>query len=94
MDCPLKNDHKIDLGQTLVLPQKISVIVRSVKNGRLKDRIESVWLVGQENSSDGYKIVMREADRQFGLASPGFSNDKHLVLAGWYGGLKSTFLSM
>ncbi|MGC1423849.1 MAG: hypothetical protein WA354_06825 [Terracidiphilus sp.] len=93
-DPACQNDHGIKLGQTLLVPQKISVIVRLVNNGRLKDLNEDVWLVGQESATDGYRIVMRERNRQFGLASSGFRGDKHLVLTGWYGGLKSAFLSM
>jgi hypothetical protein len=60
----------------------------------LKDRIQDVWLVGKENANDGYRIVVREEDSQFGLASPGFGNDKHLILTGWYGSLKAAFLAM
>jgi len=53
-----------------------------------------VWVVGQENSSNGYKIIMRDDGEQFGLASVGFPNDKHLILDGWYGSLLSAFLAM
>ncbi len=88
------NDHRISLKQALVSPQKMPVIVRAVRNDRVKDELQEVWLIGQEESSDGYRIVMREDGLQFGLASKGFPTDKHLVLTGWYGGLKSAFLSM
>jgi len=88
------NDHGINLEQALVAPQRISVIARQVKDGRMNDDTLNVWLVGQENPTDGYRIVMREDGSQFGLASSGFPNDEYLVLAGWYGDLVSTFLSM
>lgn len=88
------NDHKISLEQVIVLPQRISVIERTVRRGRAKDQVEDVWLVGQENADDGYRIVMRDGGLQFGLAVKGFSTDKHLFLTGWYGGLKSAFLAM
>ena len=91
----LVNDHKISLKEALIAPQKITVIVRDVKKGKpIKDKEEEVWLVGRENAGDGYRIVMREKDSQFGLASPGYAQDRHLILTGWYGSLKSAFLSM
>jgi hypothetical protein len=52
------NDHRISLKQSLVTPQRISVIARQVADGRLQDQTLNVWLVGQEDSSDGYKIIM------------------------------------
>ncbi len=39
------------------------------------------WLVGQEDSADGYKIAVRDDAKQFGLASVGFAVDKHLVFS-------------
>jgi hypothetical protein len=93
-DLGCTNDHRLTLKEVLVAPQKISITIRTVQKGRAKDQNEEVWLVGQEDSGDGYKIVMREDGSQFGLASKGFPSDKYLVLAGWYGGLKSAFLSM
>ena len=93
-DLTRTNDHGITLKQAFVSPQRITVIVRIVKNGRIKQQTENVWLVGQENAVDGYRIVMHERDCQFGLVSPGFPSDKHLVLTGWYGSLKSAFLGM
>jgi hypothetical protein len=89
-----KNDHRISLEQALVAPQRISVISRLVKDGRTQDQRLTVWLVGQEHSSDGYKIIMHDDGLQFGLASSGFPTDKHLVFVGWYGNLVSAFLSM
>lgn len=88
------NAHRISLSRALVPPQRISVIARTVKGGRLKDQRFEVWLVGQESSSDGYKIIMRDDELEFGLASNGFPADRHLVLGGWHGDLMSAFLSM
>ena len=88
------NDHGISLEQALVPPQKISVIARLVKGGQVEDEVLDVWLVGQERSSDGYRIIMRDDGLQFGLASCGLPADKHLVLVGWYGNLESAFVSM
>ena len=88
------NAHGISLEQALVPPQQISVIVRLVREGTIRDRKLTVWLVGQERAADGYKIIMRDDGLQFGLASPGFPADPHLVLDGWYGDLESAFLSM
>jgi hypothetical protein len=94
IDLELTNDHWITLKQALVPPQKITVIERTVRNGKLKDREMHAWLVGQEDSSDGYKVIMREDGLQFGLASKGFPADKFLILIGWYGNLVSAFLAM
>jgi hypothetical protein len=88
------NGHRISLEQALVTPQRIPVIARQVADGRLKDQTLNVWLVGREDSSDGYKIIMRDDGLQFGLASSGFPNDKDPILVGWYGSLLSAFLSM
>lgn len=88
------NDHGITLNDALVPPQRISIIERTVEKGRLKDKVLSVWLVGQERSADGYRIVMREDGPVFGLASTGFPTDKHPVLVGWYGDLISAFAGM
>jgi hypothetical protein len=89
-----KNDHGIILGQTLVLPKRSRVIVRTVRDGRVVDEEEAVWLVGSEPSEDGYRIVMREDGLQFGLASSGFHGDEYPILVGWYGSLTSAFLAM
>jgi hypothetical protein len=88
------NDHRISLEQALVTPQRISIIARQVADGRLRDQTINVWPVGREDSSDGYKIIMRDDGLQFGLASSGFPNDKDPILAGWYGSLLSAFPSM
>jgi hypothetical protein len=89
-----ENLHEISLGQALVPPQWITVIVRTVRDGRVSDAQEFVWLIGKEKSVGGYSIVMREDGLQFGLASRGFPADDHPVLCGWYGGLLSAFLAM
>ena len=89
-----ENHHNIALGHALVDPQRISIIVRTVRDGKVRDREETVWLVGSGPRLDGYKIVMREDGMQYGLASPGFPIDKHPILCGWYGGLLSAFVSM
>jgi len=88
------NDHRISLKQALIPPQKISVIARLVERGKVKDQTVNVWLVGQESSGDGYRIIMREDGSAFGLASGGFPTDKHLMLVGWYGDLVSAFVNM
>ena len=88
------NAHRIKLEQAIISPQRIPLIFRTVVDGRVKDLTLNVWLVGQEGIADGYKIVMREDGKQFGLASVGFAHDKHLILVGWYGTLLSAFLAM
>ena len=88
------NAHRIELGQAITTPQRISLIFRTVADGRVKDVVLNAWLVGQEGITDGYKIVMRDDGKQFGLASVGFPKDEHLVLVGWYGTLLSAFLAM
>jgi len=94
LDLELTNDHGITLKQALVPPQKITIIDRLVRNGRLKDRQLDVWLVGQKNAPDGYRIIMGEDGLKFGLAANGFPTDGFLILTGWYGNLVSTFLAM
>jgi hypothetical protein len=89
-----KKHHK-ELKQLLIPPRKIPLMIRNVVDGRVKEQIINVWLVGREGDDDGYSIVMREDGEQFGLASTGFPNDKHLILTGWYGGtLPCAFLNM
>jgi hypothetical protein len=88
------NAHQLKLEQAIVSPQKIPLVFRTVLDGCVKDETLHVWLVGQEGTPDGYKIVMREDGKQFGLASGGFAHDKHLILVGWYGTLMSAFLAM
>ena len=88
------NSHRIELGQAIVPPKRTTVIWRKVKDGLVKDEDLDVWLVGQEDCADGYKIILRDDGSQFGLASVGFPHDKHLILVGWYGSLLSAFMAM
>ena len=88
------NDHRITLEDALVAPRMISVIDRRLKDGHMKDENLRVWLVGQENWTDGYKIILRDDASKFGLASTGFPHDKFPILVGWYGDLLTTFLGM
>ena len=88
------NDHHITLKDALVLPHTISVIVRQVKDGHIRDETSTVWLVGQENVPEGYKIILRSDGSQFGLASKGFPHDKAPIVVGWYGDLLTAFLGM
>ncbi len=90
----IPNDHEITLGSALVKPERITIIVRTVRNEAVSDEEEIVWLVGKEPGADGYMIVMREDGMHFGLTSPGFPTDKHPILCGWYGDLITTFMSM
>ncbi len=87
-------NHGMRLKQALIMPRRISVIFRRVELGQLRDEMLEVWLVGEEKSEDGYKIIMRDDGSQFGLASSGFPADKCPVLVGWYGSLLSAFLGM
>src|SRR4051794_19534006 len=81
------NLHQVDLRRALVRPRKITVIERNVRNGKVRDRTLGVWLVLVEHPEpeEGYRIVMKENEPIFGLASDGFSEDEQLVLCGWYG---------
>ncbi len=88
------NEHRITFANALVPPKTLTVILRTKKNGRLRDEKLHVWLVGQESSPDGYKIIVRDDGQQFGLASTGFASDKHLILVGRYGSLLSAFKAM
>jgi len=87
-------NHSIALKDALVAPRLISVIARDVRNGRVKDKNLTVWLVGQEKRPDGYTIILRDDGLQFGLASKGFPHDEAPILVGWYGNLLTTFLGM
>jgi hypothetical protein len=86
--------HGIKLQQALISPRRISLIFRNVVDGKVEDETLDAWLVGQEGTADGYRIVMREDGKQFGLAMEGFPHDEHLVLVGWYGSLLSAFIGM
>jgi hypothetical protein len=81
-DWSVTNHHHVDLRRALVQPRKITVIERTVKDGKLRDRTISVWLVLVERSEpeDGYRIVMKENEPVFGLTSEGFPRDEYFVL--------------
>ena len=95
-DWAATNHHHVDLRRALVQPRKITIIERPVRNGKLQDRTVVVWLVLVERADQdqGYRIVMKENEAVFGLASKGFPEDKHLVLCGWYGDFMTTFHGM
>jgi hypothetical protein len=95
-DWAVTNHHNVDLRRSLVQPRKISVIERSAKDGKFRDRILTVWMVLVElpETEEGYRIVMKEDEAMFGLVSEGFAKDEHLVLCGWYGDFMTTFLGM
>jgi hypothetical protein len=90
------NAHGIDLRKALVAPERITVIERVVHEGKTHDRLADVWLVLVEDpdSGAGYRIVAAEDGSTFGLATEGFSSDKHLVLCGWYGDFTTAFRGM
>src|SRR6516162_10888680 len=95
-DWTVTNHHHVDLRRALVQPRKITVIERTVRNGKIRDRTVAVWLVLVErvDQEEGYRIVMKENEPMFGLASAGFPEDEHLVLCGWYGDFMATFQGM
>lgn len=95
-DWAVTNHHHVDLRRALVKPRKITVIEHTVRNGKLRDQTVVVWLVLVErpDQEEGYRIVMKENEALFGLASEGFSEDEHLVLCGWYGDFMTTFQGM
>src|SRR5579885_858561 len=41
----LPNSHRVDLDRCLLWPTRIQVINRLVRDGRLEDLVETVWLV-------------------------------------------------
>lgn len=84
----------MELGEILVVPEQIHVIARAVRDGKVEEDVIPVWLVARESSSGGYSVVMRSDGSEFGLASPGFPSDRHLILCAWYGDLVSAFASM
>ena len=90
----IPNDHEITLGSALVEPERITIIVRTVRNGVISDEKETVWLVGRGPDPDGYMILMRDDGMQFGLASRGFPKDKYPILCGLYGDLMTRFMGM
>jgi hypothetical protein len=92
----LPNSHGVELDRCRVKPAEIQVINRAVREGKLTDSIETVWLVLKENpcQNDGYLIVFSEERAMFGLASVGFASDQHPVICGYYGDFPTTLASM
>jgi hypothetical protein len=90
------NAHGVDLRETLVAPSPITVVERSIRNGRPHDCLVDAWLVLIEDPKAGteYRIVATPDGTMFGLASEGFPSDSHLVLCGWYGDFLTTFRGM
>jgi hypothetical protein len=90
------NLHHVDLMRAIVPPRRLSVIERSVKDGKVHDQLVDVWLVLVENpdTGRGYRIVFQECGARFALACDGFPSDKHLVVSGWYPDSTSAFLGM
>lgn len=62
------------------------MILRLVRNGKIKDSIVDVWIVLRERpEGDGYTIFYDDARDQFGLASSGPPDDEHPIIFGYYG---------
>lgn len=66
------NDHRITLGDALVAPRMISVIVRQVKNGLVKDENLSVWLVVKKTGLTGTRLSSATTDCSLVLRLMGF----------------------
>jgi hypothetical protein len=89
------NHHGVNLRKSLVMPRKVQMINRIVKDGAIKDSIVEVWIVLEEHpGEDGYTIFFDEDDHDFGLASKGFPADQHLVICGYYGDFWTTLKGM
>ena len=71
------------------------MILRLVRNGKIKDSTVVVWIVLRElPDGDGYIIFYDDDRDQFGLASNGFPDDRHPVICGYYGDFWNTFKGM
>lgn len=89
------NSHRVNLRSAIVTPSRITMILRLVKNGIMKDSTVDVWIVLRElPAGDGYIIFYDDARDQFGLASAGFPEDPHPVVCGYYGDFWTTFKGM
>ena len=89
------NSHNVDLRSALVPPSRTKMILRLVRNGKIKDSTVDVWIVLKElPDGDGYIIIYDDDRDQFGLASNGFPDDRHPVVCGYYGDFWSTFKGM
>ncbi len=95
-DWATTNYHGVDLRHALVSPRTITVVERSVGNGKVHDGLVVVWLILVENTAagNGYRIVLKDDESLFGLAVEGLPSDQHLVLCGWYGDFLTTFRAM
>ena len=89
------NSHRVNLRSALVAPSQTKMILRLVRNGKIKDSSVDVWIVLLEHhKGDGYIIFYDEDRDQFGLASAGFPDDQHPVICGYYGDFWTTFNGM
>lgn len=89
------NSHSVNLRTALVMPSQTQMILRLVRNGKIKDSTVNVWVVLLERpDGDGYIIFYDDARDQFGLASSGFNDDQHPVICGYYGNFWTTFKGM
>lgn len=89
------NSHTVDLRSALVPPVRATMILRLVRNGKIKDSTVDVWIVLRELSEcDGYTIFYDDERDEFGLASNGFPDDPYPVISGYYGDFWNTFKGM
>ena len=92
----MKNNCNVDLRKSLLKPEWIRLIARTVKNGERKDEPMDAWvvLIKDPETKMGYRIVANDDGSKFGLATKGFEEDKHLIFIGWYGDFLTTFKGM
>ena len=90
------NLHGVNLRTCLVTPRRVKMINRRVVDGDIVDSTVEVWVVLEETPGEtgGYTIFFDEEDRCFGLASPGFKEDSHPVICGYYGDFWTTLKGM
>ena len=89
------NSHGVDLRSALVTPSQATMILRLVRNGKLKDSTVDVWIVLRELADGGgYIIFYDDARDEFGLASEGFPDDRKPIICGYYGDFWNTFKGM
>lgn len=76
------NAHGISARDSLVDPVQVEMIYPAFRDGQSIDSIETVWLVLEEvKDGSGYKIVFDEADRSFGLATPGKDGEPAIIVS-------------
>ncbi len=89
------NAHGVDLRKCLVQPKRVEMGV-SIPNpgGKAVDTTVWVWIVLEENpmKRDGYKIVMEEDTREFGLAMLEANGQPYYL--GCYGDFMATLQAM